>query len=1086
MTDWPPVDGAEIERVVLSGLKDFQRRTVDYVYRRFYEDSDAARRFLVADEVGLGKTLVARGVIAKAIRHLQEDPNRRIDIIYVCSNADIAAQNVRRLNVTGRQDFALASRITLLPLHLRHLSSHGVNFVSFTPGTSFDFGNRTGQVSERALLFRLLEAHWGKRAVNRIGVFRLLQGGVQSTDRFKDIVSWTPSRIGSGEGMIDATLFKSFAEHIDARPDLRDRFFEIADAYTRPKRGDVTWSRHETRQQMVAELRRLLARSCVAALEPDLIILDEFQRFRHLLESPDPDDLEDVRGLAHHLFDQPDAKVLLLSATPYKMYSLADEADDDHYRDFVQTASFLLGSDSAVALGSDLRAFRRELMGLRRRPEELQRVRRRIERRLRGAMARTERLSVTSDRAGMLQRIPVEHLSLESSDLRGYVTTRHLSHRLGAGDPIEYWKSAPYLLNYMEGYKLKAAVESALASNDKANLPELLREMTDSGLLRFDQVRAYARVDPGNARLRALFADTVDRGMWQHLWMPPSLPYYPPGAPFDQAAAIGFTKRLLFSGWTLAPQAISTLLSYEAERRMMTRRGRRRNTPQARKASRGLLRIARDSRDRSRLVGMPVFALVYPSPVLARLGDPLATWSSVSADVEPLSLEQVRESVRSRVDERLRPLLRKADSVGPVDEAWYWAAPLLLDRASNPSLVEEWLGRGSAAARWPGEGEAATDEVEVTAWADHVAQAHAVSRMQLGRPPDDLADVLTSIALGGPGNVALRAISRVFGGPKSLSDASSRDAAAHVAWGFRSLFNIPEVMAMVRSAEVDDSAYWRQVLDYCIAGNLQAVMDEYIHILPESLGIVDKPTPNALGVLAREIHDVVALRAANYRVEEIAVSGNDIRVERVNLRARFAVRFGVRASDELTGLNRSTDVRAAFNSPFWPFVLASTSLGQEGLDFHQYCHAVVHWNLPANPVDLEQREGRVHRYKGHAVRKNVALMHANAAKRARGRDPWALMFEDARPARVRGKDRDLVPYWVYDVPGGAKIERYVPALPLSREVEKYARLQSALASYRLVFGQPRQEDLLAFLGGAADSAELAGRLDELRIDLTPP
>jgi len=28
----------------------------------------------------------------------------------------------------------------------------------------------------------------------------------------------------------------------------------------------------------------------------------------------------------------------------------------------------------------------------------------------------------------------------------------------------------------------------------------------------------------------------------------------------------------------------------------------------------------------------------------------------------------------------------------------------------------------------------------------------------------------------------------------------------------------------------------------------------------------------------------------------------------------------------------------------------------EGLDFHHYCHAIVHWNLPSNPVDLEQRE----------------------------------------------------------------------------------------------------------------------------------
>ena len=52
---------------ILSGLKDFQRATVEHVFKRLYLDADSTRRFLVADEVGLGKTLVARGVIAKTI-----------------------------------------------------------------------------------------------------------------------------------------------------------------------------------------------------------------------------------------------------------------------------------------------------------------------------------------------------------------------------------------------------------------------------------------------------------------------------------------------------------------------------------------------------------------------------------------------------------------------------------------------------------------------------------------------------------------------------------------------------------------------------------------------------------------------------------------------------------------------------------------------------------------------------------------------------------------------------------------------------------------------------------------------------------
>ena len=51
--------------VELRYLKDFQRLTVDRVFQRLYLDERPTRRFLVADEVGLGKTLVARGVVTR-------------------------------------------------------------------------------------------------------------------------------------------------------------------------------------------------------------------------------------------------------------------------------------------------------------------------------------------------------------------------------------------------------------------------------------------------------------------------------------------------------------------------------------------------------------------------------------------------------------------------------------------------------------------------------------------------------------------------------------------------------------------------------------------------------------------------------------------------------------------------------------------------------------------------------------------------------------------------------------------------------------------------------------------------------------
>ncbi len=64
-----------------------------------------------------------------------------------------------------------------------------------------------------------------------------------------------------------------------------------------------------------------------------------------------------------------------------------------------------------------------------------------------------------------------------------------------------------------------------------------------------------------------------------------------------------------------------------------------------------------------------------------------------------------------------------------------------------------------------------------------------------------------------------------------------------------------------------------------------------------------------------------------------------------------------------------------------------------------------------------------------------------------------------------------MPYWIYTTDGGARIERHVPSLPLSREREHMQRLSRSLALYRMVFGQPRQEDLVKHLARHGTAAE---------------
>ena len=98
---------------------------------------------------------------------------------------------------------------------------------------------------------------------------------------------------------------------------------------------------------------------------------------------------------------------------------------------------------------------------------------------------------------------------------------------------------------------------------------------------------------------------------------------------------------------------------------------------------------------------------------------------------------------------------------------------------------------------------------------------------------------------------------------------------------------------------------------------------------------------------------------------------------------------------------------------------------------------------------------------------------------------WDGLFDAAVAERGPGES-DLVPYWVYATPGGARIERHVPAFPLSREVGQLEALKRSLAVYRMVFGQPRQEDLVAYLLQALPQEEVNRHLDKVRIDLSPP
>ena len=509
----------------------------------------------------------------------------------------------------------------------------------------------------------------------------------------------------------------------------------------------------------------------------------------------------------------------------------------------------------------------------------------------------------------------------------------------------------------------------------------------------------------------------------------------------------------------MVPDAIAAIMSYEAERRMGV------GAAGGRYFDRTRPRPIQFRLDQGRPAAMRAMNLIYPSPTLAQLADPLAIFRS---HPETISVEGMRHAVAERLRESVESLSERTGDIADGRD-WEWAAPGVIDALAGSKSVAWVDSLYGLAALGSEEG-----------FKEHVAELRrAMADRQLGPINETLIDLIVDVALGSPAVCALRALRRVAS-DLSWDDPQLLSAASKVAWGFRTLFNQHDAVALLRSD--DDERYWRLVLTYGVQQNLQALLDEYVHYLLDAEGLGARPSAERVEGVSEAIAKALALRPSQIDVEAPTVVGTKLAINRFQMRGRFAMRLSD-YKDEEGGAARLGSVRDAFNSPFRPFVLATTSIGQEGLDFHPYCYRVYHWNLPGNPVDLEQREGRVHRFKGHAIRLNLAHRQVDVVRgqTAHLDDPWRAMF-DAASAEIEA-DNDLIPYWIYE--GPVKVERRVPLLPFSREVRRLEWLKHSLTVYRLAFGQPRQEDLLEYLQSLLGTDNAIEDLAELQIRLEP-
>jgi len=1097
----------------ISGLKDFQSSTVDAVYSQLFQNGQ--RCMLVADEVGLGKTIVAKGIIARRLKErLEEGKRTPLRVTYICSNQVIAHENIRKLNLFPASIHMKrpVSRLAFLARGEEEYVEPGkqrqnlLELNSLTPATSFEVQKSSGIKEERAIIYALLCRD--RKMLNRDkGLQWLLRGGVEKMRPYQNYLE----RMYEREYQPDLPkryirqlkrerLPKSQSTVYDHLSGWRERsvyeaVVDFAEMLRDRRAKRIEKELHRGCLVLIHELRRILIRCCLRYVNADLYILDEFQRFRDLI---DLDNDEERAIIAREvLLSKQSSRVLLLSATPFKAFTDHDDLDrgEDHYRDFRSVLRFLLRDreDCLAHYDEHRHALYKQLLDLRKGEIDSDPTHRHeVETLLRSVMCRTERNSVADDPAIMIEDQWREPVTLSVGDIDNY---RHADKivqalnrlKLPTGKPIEYCKSSLYPFSYLDRYKVK----QLLADNKHKPEIESCLRATKEAWLDMPSVNRYqftpnsngSSTGPSNARLSLLIEKAIGERGAELLWVPPSLPYYRLTGSF--AGMERFSKTLLFSAWVMVPRVIGTLLSYEVERQTVgneatreanekeertyfTPEGKRRHpVPQ--------IRFSRSGRDRdAQLRNMSNFCLLYPSVTLSDAVDPVANLQ------EGLTLEQLRvqttEALRREIN---KAKLGQYSTKGGDSERWYWAAPLLLDRSGKrlePTL-KEWFWEGQPQhdpwgrkTFFRGAAENASAKEKHF---EHLKQCWSdPDSAGLGTVPEDLAEVLADLALGSPAVLTLRSLRRMFP-DQHVSDClvGAFDAADE----FTNLFNKPESIAAVRLG-VPRKSYWRMVANYCASGCLQAVLDEYFHVLTGQ-------NVDAEGAI-EQLRESVNLDTASINVDGLDTFLDDEKEPR-KMRCHYAVEFGSQRLETDEGGKRATNLREVFNSPFRPFVLATTSIGQEGLDFHSYCRRIVHWNLPGNPIDLEQREGRINRYKGLVIRQFLAAKYGDQLGDIQG-DVWQHLFTlaDKHERHAHGKC-ELVPYWHVET-NDIKIERVIPFYPYSSDQAKLTKILKTLAVYRLAFGQPRQAELVEhLLEHDFSEQDMKQILNNLMIDLSP-
>ena len=1120
----------------LDGLKDFQTKTVDYVFEQLYKNNRS--KMLIADEVGLGKTIVAKGIIAKAFDQFTPTQIKKVfNVIYICSNQALARQNLKKLNFTGNPiaiDYSEEDdRITgLAYISVKEEQQFPFRIKAFTPATSFDDKTHAGKADERVLLYRLLYSYNDFKPLGNS-----LKWILKSNKRIKD-ENWEASiqnaeDLDNGQDIywlkkIRPKVYSDFKKALDdtVTPEELPKSFNAVSITYPVKYWTLlknlcqlgvrknNYYNYNFSKELISSLRFLLSRVCIEYLQADIFILDEFQRYKKLIdntctnEEEDKDEISPAIQLARDIFSFENSKILMLSATPFKPYTNDfDELNGEvHYNEFITVLKFLM-VDKAESFWKEYEHDRKALFGFLRHPDTLEtklpdalKLKNKLEALYRTSIVRTEKLIASNDKDALIKYVN-KPISIQPEDINDFVILDQITqllnkdHKASLPVPLEYVKSCPYALSFLDNYKHKEKIRNLILIDPK--LRHLVKK-TKHGWVNLKDINEYRPLIPPrakllpNAKLRLLLDETVLNYGWKYLWIPPSIPYYDFHGAYKDSW--GYSKSLIFSSWKLVPRMVASLVSYEAERlsignpKSISEREKSETSNfkpyyfQKRRSPRPqfTFKVLKDEQEPQQ---MNNFILSYPCLFLAELYDPAINVKDLK------SLQQIKSDLKKQLISIFKQLNLNQFVTGNGDwQKWYWLAPLFFDKVNQDNtIINEWFSKGIPPSELSIDAENInTDKEESVGKKTHFEHAKntfinpkAIAAGKLNAEQlDTICDHLAELTIGSPSICYLRSQKR----HKELS-IDLLDAAFNVSSAFLTLFNKPESIAIIR-LHSKDGDYWERALKYMIDGNIQAMLDEFIYLL------IDGENIQSTSELSDFISDILSVRTATSDIEDYPAFIDNLTKEKVkkkSIRSHYAVDFGSQKINTAKGAGRQINIRQAFNSPFRPFVLASTSIGQEGLDFHLYCKKIFHWNLPSNPIDFEQREGRIHRYQGLVIRLNLASKYRDEINYCNtSKNIWKEVFKYAEKEKKFAKfSCDLVPFWHTETLSDIKIERFVPLYPFSKDIEKFNNLMKILTFYRLTFGQPRQEELVNALHDSGFSDDEIKKLDNLIINLSP-